>query len=447
MLDKAPSWLIWTTLLYVGLPFMLYWAVPYLFYHNKTKSKRIAIYVLGDLGHSPRICYHARSFSAAGWEVELCGYMEEQPPKDLLEDPRVTIRVLPQVAAASAGKSLGQTVRKVVFQTWHIVRQLWELRGCDYILLQNPPSIPILPIAAIFKLLTRSRLIVDWHNLAYSVLQLRVGSFFHPLVLGSYAVEFLFSRMADYHITVTVAMKDYLAKRFLLPAQRIAVMYDRPGEQFRPLPAGEREAALAEPFIKDYIPAGFDVQRGDTILVTSTSFTPDEDINVLFGALKIYESAAAKFDATLPRILLFITGKGPLKNKYMEEVRNYEWKRCTIHFLWLSAEDYPRLLQLCDFGVSLHTSTSGLDLPMKVLDMFGSGLPAFVMNYPAIDELVQSHVNGLKFKTRRELEQYLVFAIKDEHTRKVLKEGALLESKNRWQQSWLSAMRELQIVR
>jgi len=145
------------------------------------------------------------------------------------------------------------------------------------------------------------------------------------------------------------------------------------------------------------------------LLVSSTSWTPDEDFGILLEALKLYESRArevncqSKHDSkerqVLPRIWMVITGKGPLKERYMAEVellqKNWQYVRCTS--LWLEAEDYPLLLGKpivhghtfvhsshlgsADLGVSLHSSSSALDLPMKIVDMFGCGLPVCALDF------------------------------------------------------------------
>ncbi|KAF5948713.1 hypothetical protein HYC85_014670 [Camellia sinensis] len=81
-----------------------------------------------------------------------------------------------------------------------------------------------------------------------------------------------------------------------------------------------------------------------------------------------------------PRLLFIITdndfllnlhkGKGPEKEKYEEKIRKLHLKRVAFRTMWLPAEDYPFLL-----GRIMRTSSFGLDLPMKVVDMFGYGLP------------------------------------------------------------------------
>lgn len=76
-----------------------------------------------------------------------------------------------------------------------------------------------------------------------------------------------------------------------------------------------------------------------------------------------YESVPGQ---DLPRLLILVTGKGPQKTMYLEKMRGLNLRRVAFRTLWLDPGDYPLLLGCCDAGVSLHTSSSGLDLPMKV---------------------------------------------------------------------------------
>jgi beta-1,4-mannosyltransferase len=92
--------------------------------------------------------------------------------------------------------------------------------------------------------------------------------------------------------------------------------------------------------------------------VSSTSWTPDEDFGILLDALKLYEMRAREVNrdaderGKLPKVLMVVTGKGPLKEGYMREVEGlqsgrggeegWKWVRCIS--LWLEPKDYPVLL-------------------------------------------------------------------------------------------------------
>lgn len=68
-------------------------------------------------------------------------------------------------------------------------------------------------------------------------------------------------------------------------------------------------------------------------------------------------------------VCVLSAGRGPQREMYLEKLRSMTLKHVAFRSLWLEAADYPLLLGACDVGVSLHASSSGLDLPMKVSDM------------------------------------------------------------------------------
>lgn len=146
------------------------------------------------------------------------------------------------------------------------------------------------------------------------------------------------------------------------------------------------------------------------LVVSSTSWTPDEDFGILLDAMLQYETRARELASQeahrqLPRMLVVVTGKGPLRDDYMQRIGKLQsgddkeeaWQFVRCVSLWLEAEDYPLLLgtmkreaHCCmltmhtgsaDLGVSLHSSSSALDLPMKVVDMFGCELPVCALGF------------------------------------------------------------------
>lgn len=305
--------------------------------------------------------------------------------------------------------------------------------------MQNPPSIPTLAIAMAICFLRNTHLIIDWHNYGWTILAGTRGEK-HPFVkISKYYEAFLGSWAPTASFTVTHAMQKQLRNKPYSIRSPIFTLHDRPAAIFQPINSLEARRAFLQrlPETSKYAE---NILAGETrLLVSSTSWTPDEDFNLLLEALCTYASSSQ----SLPPILAIITGKGPQKQMYLDRItslsKSEKLKNIAILTAWLSAEDYATLLACADLGVCLHMSSSGVDLPMKVVDMFGAGLPVVGYgNYESWNELVKEGVNGRSFVTSTDLAKVLeeLFLDTDAKQLSALREGAVREGKRRWDEEW-----------
>jgi beta-1,4-mannosyltransferase len=145
------------------------------------------------------------------------------------------------------------------------------------------------------------------------------------------------------------------------------------------------------------------------------------------------------------KLMVVVTGKGPQKIFYEEKISRLKLSYVAIQTLWLEPEDYPKLLACADLGVSLHTSTSGIDLPMKVLDLFGCAVPVCATNFACLSELVKDDVNGRHFESSLELQEQLWALLSQLNIKnscgphsygELARYSQALEGRRRWSDNW-----------
>ena len=252
--------------------------------------------------------------------------------------------------------------------------------------------------------------------------------------------EKFFSRHAAAHLVVSDAMAHVLKRDFRIDAP-ILVLHDRPASHFRPFDLQERLAFLGH--FPETAPYVDEIEKmRSRVIVSSTSWTMDEDFSMLLDALVGYSELATTTHPHLPEVMVIITGKGPQKEHYLMKIADLEdqdkLEMVTIKTAWLSTGDYASLLASADLGISLHKSTSGVDLPMKVVDMLGAGLPvAGWGNFQAWPELVQEGVTGRGFASTEELQTIIVELFGDDAQQlQRLRSGARKENEKGWDKEW-----------
>ena len=315
----------------------------------------------------------------------------------------------------------------------------------------------------------KAGLVIDWHNLGYSMIGNNTTSGSNGggggVEVGGNIFRYLGKRyeqamapLADGHLTVTTSLKDFLINEMGVTSRSdntntaISVFHDCPPAVFRLRTMEEQHRILLEMdvavraicpaswwsssengnnqatamlsqtlFTEEYAKGRCRPRRGrPALIVSSTSWTPDEDISLLLQALEMVEAqientisaaaaAVSSDEKRRPlRVVCAITGKGPLKERYEHEIQTLRatklLKHVAVTTLWIEPRDYPAYLACADLGVSLHTSTSKLDLPIKILDYFGCEVPVCAFRFSStLKELVQDDVNGRTFTTSDEL--------------------------------------------
>ncbi|XP_062999667.1 chitobiosyldiphosphodolichol beta-mannosyltransferase [Elgaria multicarinata webbii] len=390
---------------------------------------RVAVVVLGDLGRSPRMQYHALSLARRGRRVAFLGFAGTKPHSKIISNGNIQIVHIAELKIWQVGPKVFQYIAKVILQSIQLLYTMLTIAKPGYVLLQNPPGLPSIAVIWAFCLLRNSKLIIDWHNYGYTIMSLTHGKR-HPIVRIAKWYEEFFGRLSDYNICVTNAMQEDLQVNCNI---RAITLYDKPASFFKETPLSDQHRLfmkLAEdyaPFkaqlVAESIPPGdveqsaftqLDIRSGNVthrtgrpaLLISSTSWTEDEDFSILLKALEDYEHYLSE-GAKLPPLVCVITGKGPQKEYYNKLIAALHFRHIQICTPWLEAEDYPRLLGSADLGVCLHKSSSGLDLPMKVVDMFGCCLPVCAVHFQCLHELVKQEVNGLTFRDSSELAEQL----------------------------------------
>lgn len=98
---------------------------------------------------------------------------------------------------------------KVVWQSLNLSYVLFTKCNASYLLLQNVPAIPTIPICWFFCCLKRIELMIDWHNYAFSIMALSHGKGSLIVRIATF-IESYFGSKAYRNFCVTSAMKDDL---------------------------------------------------------------------------------------------------------------------------------------------------------------------------------------------------------------------------------------------
>jgi beta-1,4-mannosyltransferase len=387
--------------------------------------------------------YHAHALAASGVDVDLVGYEGAPLARRVADNPRIRVHRFPSsTLRARHDHGIGYAFLAVIDAlrvSWRLWRALRPLKGAALVLVRNPPAFPTVEVTWLALRSKGVRFVIDWHNLGYTLLRRRVGGW-HPAVRLARWLERRDAMRVDGNLCVSRGLAAFLDSRFGVKGAR--VLYDRPPSAFVPMDRSERTRFRLAFFGRLGIvgaDAGF--------IVCPSSWTEDEDFDVVIEAVRILEERIRGWEAggpsrRFPHLIILVTGDGDRRVEFERRFAGLPARRVQLRSRWLEADDYPRVMCSADLGLCLHRSSSGLDIPMKVADLFGAGVPVCALDYGAcLAERVRHGDNGLLFSTPRQLADVLFDLFetypRDQASLERLRVGARKSARPTWEEGWV----------
>ncbi|KAI0982789.1 hypothetical protein GJ496_009282 [Pomphorhynchus laevis] len=340
------------------------------------RNTTVHIIVLGRADQSPRTVQHAIAIAQQHYDVCLIAYGR---CPDRLPD-NVVFRQIKNMPFVVKFRTLHYACTLLWLSKEIILTYLSETCPPFITIVQNPPGLPILPISFIYCKLVGSLLVMDWHNYGSSILSLKLGSEQNWKVQLYWYIELLFGILCDLNLCVSKHMAEHLRMTADINAH---VFYDRPISVNPSIISSDEILRCEISGVEIILPS----KVNELIVVTSSSWTVDENFATFWNALCKTGPQLSNHRS----ILCIITGKGPELKYWQNRFKSEAIENVRIITMWLHQDIYPRLLSSAEVGVCLHTSSSGVDLPMKVQDMLGAGLPVLCYDYgPCIREIADS---------------------------------------------------------
>ena len=394
--------------------------------------------------------YHAQALASNGVDVDLVGFEGTPLPRAIVDQTGIAVHRMnaPQLrrrrgmsGAAYAFAALLDAGR-LSLRLWRTLRRL---KAPDLVLVQNPPAFPTLAVSWFSLRRKGVRFVVDWHNLGFTMLRLRLGRW-HPAVRLARWFERRDARRVEGNLCVSRGLAAFLEHKFGVATAH--VLYDRPASAFAPIGRAEREQFRQALFTRLSV-------RGSLVgfIVCPTSWTEDEDFDVIIDAVPRLEERIRGWESAdesrrFPDLVILVTGDGARRAEFERRFAGLPARRIQLRTRWLEPEDYPRVVGSADLGLCLHRSSSGLDIPMKVADLFGAGVPVCALDYGAcLAERVRHGDNGLLFSKATQLADILFDLFEtypgDQRTLDRLRTGARKSARPTWEEGWAREARPI----